>query len=128
MPEWLICCDQRLDALDRRQAFGAAPHQHDALDDVVVVVLPGDAQPRQVAHCHRRDVAHQHRRAAVLRHHRVGDVVHRVDQADAAHDRRLGAEIHRLAADIDVGVVQRGEHLRHGQAVAQQLVLVDRDS
>ena len=24
--------------------FGAAPHQHDALDDVVVVVLPGDTQ------------------------------------------------------------------------------------
>ena len=39
-----------------------------------------------------------------------------------------GAEVHRLAADIDVGVVQRGDHLRDRQAVMDQLVLVDRTS
>ena len=36
-----------------RQGLRAAPHQHDALDDVVVVVLAGDAEPRLVAHRHR---------------------------------------------------------------------------
>ncbi len=34
------------DAQDRRRALLAPPHQHDALDDVVVIILAGDAQPR----------------------------------------------------------------------------------
>ena len=41
--------DLPLDALDRRHALLAAPHQHDALDDVVVVVHAGDAEARLVA-------------------------------------------------------------------------------
>ena len=118
---------QRLDALDGRQAFGAAPHQHDALHDVVVVILPRDAEPRLVAHGDCRHVAHQHRRAVIGGQHGVGDVIGRVDQPDAAHHCCLWTEIHRLAADIDIGVVQRRQHLRNGQAVMQQLVLVDVD-
>ena len=45
----------------------AAAHQHDALDDVVVVVVAGDAEPRQVADRDGGDVADQHRRALVVR-------------------------------------------------------------
>ena len=50
-----------------------------------------------------------------------------MDQADAAHHRRLRPEIDGLAADIDVAVVERLQHLRQGQAVVDQLVQVDGD-
>ena len=49
MPELLIFVDLGLDALDGRHALLAATHQHDALDDVVVVVLAGDAEARLMA-------------------------------------------------------------------------------
>ena len=77
-----------------------------------------DAHP-----CH---IADHHRRAAIGAEDRVADVIHRVDQADAAHHRRLRPDIHRLAAHIDVGVVQRRQNLRHGQAEMRELALVDR--
>ena len=50
MPRAVDLLDLGLDALDGRQALRAAAHEHDALDDVVVIVLPGDAEPRLVAH------------------------------------------------------------------------------
>ena len=37
--------DLALDPRDRGRALLAAPHQHDALHDVVGVILPGDAEP-----------------------------------------------------------------------------------
>ena len=45
------------DALDGGHAFGAAAHQHDALNDVVGVVDAGDAEPRHVADRHSGDIA-----------------------------------------------------------------------
>ena len=109
--------DFGLDALQRRQAFLAAPHQDDALNDVVVVVLADDAQARQVAHLHRGDIAHQHRFAIVGRDHRVADVVHRMDQPDPAHHGGLRTDVDGLTADIDIGVVDRVQNLRQRQAV-----------
>ena len=45
--------------------------------------------------------------------------------ADAADDRGLRADIHGVAADIDVGVADRLQQLRQGQAVGDQLVEID---
>src|SRR5207237_6698150 len=59
--------------------------------------------------------------------HGVADVVHRADLADRAYDRRLRADIHRVGADVDVGVVQPVEHLLQRQPVGQQAVEVDGD-
>ena len=72
----------------------AAAHQHDALDDVVVVVLAGDAEPRLVADRDSGDVADQHR-GAVAHHH----MVWRISSIEwiwptAAHHRRLRADVH----------------------------------
>ena len=117
----------RLDPLDRGHALRAAPHQHDALDDVVDVVEARNAEARQIADAHRGHVADHHRRALIAGDHGVADFVRRMDQADAAHHGGLRAEIDRLAADIDVGVAERLQHLRHGQAVADELALVDGD-
>ena len=67
----------------------AAPHQHDPLDDVVFIVLPGNPEARHMPDADRGDIADQHGNIVVLRDNGVGDVVHRVNQPDAAHDRRL---------------------------------------
>ena len=117
--------DLGLDALDGRHALLAASHQDDALDDVVVVVVAGDAKPRLVADAHRGDVADQHRRALVGRQHGVADVVERVDLADAAYHRRLRADVDRLAADVDVAVAERLQHLRQREAVGGELGEID---
>ena len=50
-----------------------------------------------------------------------------MDQADAAHDRRLRSDIDGLAADVDVAVAQCLQHLRQCDAVVLQAVLVDVD-
>ena len=60
-----------------------------------------------------------------MRHHRVVEVFDRTDEADAAHHRGLRADIDGVAADIDVGVVDRLHHLRQRQAVGDQLVEID---
>ena len=57
MPSRVDLLDFGLDAADRRHALLAAAHQHDALDDVVVVVLPDDAETRLVADDHGGDIA-----------------------------------------------------------------------
>ncbi len=119
--------DLGLDRLDGRHALVAAVHQHDALDDVVVPVLAGDAEPGLIAHAHLGHVAQQHRRAARGAQQGVLDLSGRVDQAYAAHDGRLVAEVHRLAADVDVGVVQRLQHLGQGHPEGDQLLVVDGD-
>ena len=114
-------------AAQGRHGLRAAPHQHDALHDVVVVVLTGDAEPRLVAH---RDVGHvgdQNRGPVADREHGVADVVHRPDLADTAHDRRLRADVHGIGADIDVGVVQSVQHLLERKPVGQQPVEIDGD-
>ena len=106
------------DALDGGHALFAAPHQDDALDDVVVVVLAGDAQARLVAHRHVGDVA----QLAPARRCWTPSMVLRISSIEWIRPtpRTTAAcvpEIDRLAADIDVAVVQRLQHLRQGQAV-----------
>ncbi|OIQ81494.1 hypothetical protein GALL_367390 [mine drainage metagenome] len=50
-----------------------------------------------------------------------------MDQPDAANHRRLCAEVDGLAANVDVAVVDDGEHLGQGQAVAHELVQIHGD-
>src|ERR1700730_13451314 len=117
--------DLAFDAFDRRYAFRAAPHQHDALHDVVGIVVARDSEPRQIADADVGHVADHHRRALVVGDERAADLFYRMNQSHAPHDGRLRAEIHRLAADIDVGVAERGQYLRDRQSVAHQLALID---
>ena len=56
--------DQLFDPGNGRRALLAAPHQHDALHDVVVLVEAGDAEPRLLADRDGGDVLDQHRIAA----------------------------------------------------------------
>ena len=115
------------DAGQGGQRLRAAPHQDDALDDVVVVVLAGDAEPRLIAYRHRRHVGHQYRGAVARRQQRVADIVHRPDLADAAHDGRLRPDVDGVGTDIDIAVVQPVEHLLQGESVGQQAIEIDID-
>ena len=117
--------DQLLHPRDRRRALLAAPHQHDALDDIVVLVLAGDAEPRLRADRHGGDVLDQDRRSVGRSDHGVGQRIDRPDQSDAAHHRRLLADIDGVAADIDVGVADGLQQLRQCQPVRDQLVEID---
>src|SRR5262249_51647767 len=74
------------------------------------------------------DVLHQHGNASRLGiEHDVLDVAHRADQAETADVHRLLADVDGAAAHVDVGVTQRGENLRQGDAVGVELVEVDLD-
>ena len=117
----------RLHAFDGRQTLLAAAHEDDPLHDIVIVVVAGDAQPRLIPDADGRNIAQQDWRAVARSEHRVSHVVHRVDDADTAHHRRLRADIHCLAADVDVAVVQHLQHLREGQAIGGELFKIDCD-
>src|SRR4029077_9896079 len=81
--------DQLLDPGDRGRTLLAAAHQHDTLDDIVVLILARDSQSRLLAYRDIGNVLDQDRRTAARRNHGVGKRIDRPDQADAAHDRRL---------------------------------------
>ena len=117
--------DFALDPLDRRHALLAATHQHDALDDVVIRIVAGDAEARLLPDRDGGHVTDQHRIAVALRQHRVAQVLDRANKPDAPHHRRLRADIDGVAADIDVAVVQRLQQLRQGQPIGNELVEID---
>src|SRR5205807_76976 len=119
--------DLALDAAQRRQGFGAPAHQHDAFDDIVVVVVTGNAEAWLETHRYGGNVGDQDRRSVAHHHHGAFDVVDRANLADAADDGRLRPEIDRVGADIDVGAVQRVDHLLQRKAVGQQAIQVDGD-
>ena len=117
--------DLLLDPLDRGHAFFAAPHQHNALHDVVVVVLAGDSKSRLIGYGDRRHIADDDRHAPDLGQHRIADFVERSNKSHAANDSDLWADVDRAAADIDVAVVQRLLHLRQRYSVGDKLVHID---
>src|SRR4029077_19567287 len=118
-------CHEFFDPRDGWRALLAAPHQHDALDNIVIVVFAGDAKSRLLADGDGGDVLDQHRGAVVRGDHGVGQVVDRTDQTDAAHDRRLRADVEGVAADIDVRIADCLHELRQCQPVGDQLVEID---
>src|SRR5438132_4957581 len=95
-----------LDPANRRQALFATAHNDDALHDIIIIILPGNAQPGLVTDAYRSDVINSYGHAIDRRDHRVAYLIHRVDQPNAPNDGSLRPEIDRLAPDIDVAVVE----------------------
>ncbi len=113
-------------------------HHQNGGDYVVFVVASGLAEPRHIADIDLRHVLDLDGHAVRLRQRNVLDIVDlvafgqvdgsaAVDQADAAHIDRLLAEIDGAAADIDVRIPDRGDHLGQGDAVGVELVQIDFD-
>ena len=72
-------------------------------------------------------VSHAHRRALDRDDDDVLDVVHVVQQADAADVVRLLADLEALAAGVDVRVLHCRDQLLHRDAVALESVRIDAD-
>ena len=113
------CVDALLHRLQHDRRVLALAHQHDALDDVVVVVLPDDALAR-----HGADVDRARCRLTsigvplVLGDDDVADVVRRAQQADAADQELLLALLDVAAAGVRVAAAERGEQLLQRDVVA----------
>src|SRR5436190_11210981 len=71
-------------ALDHVHGAFELLHQHDAGDDVGLVVTAGDAEPGRESYTDLGDVGHQHRNTALLGQHDIADIVQRGDDADTA--------------------------------------------
>ena len=117
--------DFALDAFDRRHALLAAAHQHDPLHDVVIGIVAGNAEARLLPDRDGGDIPHQDRVAAALGQHGVAEILDRANEPDAPDHRRLRADIHGIAADIDVAVVQSLQQLRQRQPIGDELVEID---
>ena len=111
-------------------------HDDDGSDHIVLFVTAGFAEPRHVAD---KDVGHildLDRHAVRLRKHNVLNVVDvialnqvvvaaAVQKADAADIDRLLAKTDGTAANVDVGVADRGNDLRQRDVVGVELVQID---
>src|SRR6185312_10607537 len=117
-----------LHTLDGAHTLLTTPHEHDALHDVIgILVLPGDSESRQIADPYRRDIADRDGDAANRGHHGLADVIHGMNETDTAYDGRLWPDVDRLAAYIDVAAVEGLQDLAERKAVLQQAVLIDAD-
>ena len=100
-------------------------HQHDAVDDVGLVVAAGHAEPRTESDLVLGDIRQQHRQTALLRQHDIVHVLDRGQDAEPAHVDRLLAERDRAAADVGVAGADRGDDLRQRQVERPHPVEVD---
>ena len=102
------------------------------------MIAPGLAEPRHDAHRNLGDILDEDRQPARRRQHDVLDVADLValgqirlaagiHQADAAHVHGLLADVDGAAADIDVGVAERGDHLLQRHAIGLKLPRIDLD-
>ena len=99
---------------------GVALEQHDAFHHVGLIVVLHLAQTLHVPDFHFGNIAHAHRHAIVGVDHHVADVVHRLQQAHAAHDELLLAIAQQVAAGVVVGVADGRDELRQRDAVRLQ--------
>src|ERR1700709_85579 len=117
--------DRDAHALDHLHGAFELLHQHDAGDDVGLVVTAGEPEPGGEADLDRGAIGHQHRHTALLGQDDIADVVHRGDDADAADIDRLFADRDGATADIGIARRNRGHDLRQRQAIGHHAVEVD---
>ena len=112
-----------------------ASHQNDGRRDIVVVIAAGDAEARHEADVHRGDILDLHRDAIGLRERDVLDILGFitlgqivaaaiVDQTDAANVHGLLSDLDFTAANVDVGVAERGDDLRNRDVIRLQLLQI----
>src|SRR5215475_802813 len=100
-------------------------HQHDAEEDVILIVTPGDSQPGCETDLVIGDVGQHDGQAALLTHHDIVYVADRAEYADAAHVDRLLANRDGPPADIGIAGRDRVDDLRQSQAIGPHAVEID---
>ncbi len=106
------------DALQHVLRLLAAQHHDDAFDGVVILVESELAQARRVADGDFADVAYAHRHAILRADDHAADVLHVLDQAQAAHVIKLAALRIKSAAGVGVVHGKLLDHLRDGDVIA----------
>ena len=138
LPSRVELFDLGLDARNDVVGVLGPPHHHDRGGDIVVVIPARDSKPRHVTDGNPRDVLDLDRQPVRLGQDDVLDVLDLValgdivgaaaiDQSDAADIDRLLADRDLAAADIDVGVAERGDELRDRDVVGFQLLQIGVD-
>ena len=112
-------------ALDHVHGAFELLHQHDAGDDVGLLVTAGDAESRCKTDADLGDIGYQHRNAALLGQYDIADIVERGDDADAADIDRLFADRDGTTADIGIIPRDRGHDLRQCQPIGHHAVEID---
>jgi hypothetical protein len=108
-----------------------SPHHHDGGCNIVVVISPPDSKPRNIADGNGCNVLDLDRKTVRLGQDNVldvldlvtlGDVVGAaaIDQSDTAYVDRLLPDRDLPAADIDIGIAERGDQLRDRDVVGFQ--------
>src|SRR5208283_5577087 len=103
-----------------------------------IVISPSDTEPWHIADFHLRDVLDLHGNAVDLGQDHIlyvrgpiplGQILiaAAVDQANAADIDRLLANGDFAAADVDIGIAQRADQLRHCDAVGLELLQIRYD-
>ena len=96
--------DPTMNALDGGQRIAPIAHEHDAFHDVRLPVPAYQTQAWGCTHRHLGHVTYANRYAFLLSHGDLLDVVHRPDEPDAPHIKRLLAQGQALAAHVLVSV------------------------
>ena len=104
--------DLGLDALERIERITVFAHQHDAADDLVLIILADDSKPRRITDRDVGDVGDLDRGGLAGIEHNLADVVETVEKTEPAHVERLLADAHIIAAGVGVGVLQGRDQRR----------------
>src|SRR5271170_5723796 len=108
----------RLDSFQYILGLLAAQHHDDAFDGVVILVESELTQARRVADGDFTHIAHAHRHAILRADDHAADVLHVLDQTQAAHVIKLAALRIKSAAGVGVVHGKLLEHLRDGDVIA----------
>src|SRR5262245_45825565 len=106
-----------LDALEDLGGLLAPAHQHDSLNDVILFVASGDAEPLRIPQFHLCDIFEQYGDPTRLEEDDVVEIIERVNEPNAPYAGCLYADIKGASPDIQVIVRQDTEHLGKGEAI-----------
>jgi hypothetical protein len=119
--------DRRPEARQHRRRVLVAPHEHDALDRVVVGAPAHHTLPRSPPFLDGRHVLQQHRRAVVGGDAYGAQVVERLEEPLAADDELLGASLEHAAAGVHRAGADRLLQVGQREAVACEAERIGHD-
>ncbi len=90
------------DLLDDLAAIAAAKHHDDAADDLLFSVLDGRALADSLPNADIGDIPHENGYALFGFYDDVFDIVHGLEETDAADEVLLGVALEDVATDVDV--------------------------
>ena len=113
--------DLQLEVFEHFGRILAFAHQHEACNNVILLVLAGESLPRYAARLNGADVSDQQRRTGSLSDNDVTDVVCRFQKANPSNQVLLLAPVDITSAGIGAAATQSGKQLLQRDAIGFQL-------